>query len=202
MKLFYKAGACSLAPHIVAREADLPVELVAVDLAKKTTGDGADFLSVNPNGYVPALDIGEGPVLTEASVVVQYLADRKPESGLMPAAGSTARYRVQQWLAFVSTELHKQFSPLFKPNTPDATKEIQKELLAKRFGFVDQALEGKTYLTGETFTAADAYLFTVLRWAGAMKLDLSAFANIAHFMDAVKARPAVQRALAEEGLAA
>jgi glutathione S-transferase len=202
MKLFYKAGACSLAPHIVAREADLPVELVPVDLAKKTTEDGGDFLAVNPNGYVPALDIGEGPVLTEASVVVQYLADRNPESGLMPAAGSTARYRVQQWLAFVSTELHKQFSPLFKPNTPDATKEIQRDLLAKRFAFVDKALANGTYLTGETFTAADAYLFTVLRWAGAMKLDLSAFPNIAHFMDAVKARPAVQRALAEEGLAA
>jgi glutathione S-transferase len=202
MKLFYKAGACSLAPHIVAREADLPVELVPVDLAKKTTEDGGDFLAVNPNGYVPALDIGEGPVLTEASVVVQYLADRNPESGLMPAAGSTARYRVQQWLAFVSTELHKQFSPLFKPNTPDATKEIQRDLLAKRFAFVDKALANGTYLTGETFTAADAYLFTVLRWAGAMKLDLSAFPNIAHFMDAVKARPAVQQALAEEGLAA
>lgn len=201
MKLFYKAGACSLAPHIVAREADLPVELVPVDLAKKTTEDGGDFLAVNPNGYVPALDIGEGPVLTEASVVVQYLADRKPESGLMPAAGSTARYRVQQWLAFVSTELHKQFSPLFKPNTPDATKAIQRDLLAKRFAFVDKALANGTYLTGETFTAADAYLFTVLRWAGAMKLDLSAFPNIARFMDAVKARPAVQIALREEGLA-
>ncbi|MBB3937655.1 glutathione transferase GstA [Aureimonas phyllosphaerae] len=201
MKLYYKPGACSLAPHIVAREADLPVELVSVDLVQKKLEDGGDYFAVNPNGYVPALDIGEGPVLTEASVVVQYLADRKPESGLMPAAGSTARYRVQQWLAFVSTELHKQFSPLFKPNTPDATKEIQKELLAKRFGFVDQALEGKTYLTGETFTAADAYLFTVLNWASFVKLDLTAFPEIARFMAAVRARPAVQTALREEGLA-
>lgn len=202
MKLYYKPGACSLAPHIVAREAGLPVDLVSVDLAQKKLEDGGDFFAVNPNGYVPALDIGEGPVLTEASVIVQYLADRKPEAGLMPAAGTTARYRAQQWLAFVSTELHKQFSPLFKPNTPDATKEIQKELLAKRFAFVDKALEDQTYLTGETFTAADAYLFTVLRWANAMKLDLSAFPNIARFTAAAKARPAVQKALAEEGLAA
>ena len=202
MKLYYKPGACSLAPHIVAREAGVPVDLVSVDLAQKKLEDGGDFFAVNPNGYVPALDIGEGPVLTEASVVVQYLADQSPESGLMPAAGTVGRYRVQQWLAFVSTELHKQFSPLFKPNTPDATKEIQRELLAKRFAFVDQSLEGKTYLTGETFTAADAYLFTVLRWAQAMKLDLSAFPNIARFTDAAKARPAVQAALAEEGLAA
>ncbi|WP_416357535.1 glutathione transferase GstA [Aureimonas phyllosphaerae] len=201
MKLYYKPGACSLAPHIVAREADLPVELVSVDLVQKKLEDGGDYFAVNPNGYVPALDIGDGPVLTEASVVVQYLADRKPESGLMPSAGSTARYRVQQWLAFVSTELHKQFSPLFKPNTPNATKEIQEELLAKRFGFVDQALEGKTYLTGETFTAADAYLFTVLNWASFVKLDLTAFPEIARFMAAVRARPAVQTALREEGLA-
>ncbi|WP_279479160.1 glutathione transferase GstA [Aureimonas sp. SK2] len=202
MKLYYKSGACSLAPHIVAREADLPVDLVSVDLAKKTLEDGGDFFAVNPNGYVPALDIGEGPVLTEASVVVQYLADRKPETGLMPAPGTTERYRVQQWLAFVATELHKGFSPLFKPNTPDATKDIQKEFLAKRFAFVDKALEGRTYLTGETFTAADAYAFTVLNWAGVMKLDMAAFPNIARFMAAVKARPAVQQALREEGLAA
>lgn len=201
MKLYYKPGACSLASHIVACEAGLAVDLVPVDLARKTLEDGGDFFAVNPNGYVPALDIGEGPVLTEASVVVQYLADRKPESGLMPAAGTTARYRVQQWLAFVSTELHKQFSPLFKPNTPDATKDIQRELLAKRFAFVDGALEGQTYLTGEQFTAADAYAFTVLRWANAMKLDMSAFPNIARFMAAANARPGVAQALSEEGLA-
>ncbi|WP_061931359.1 glutathione transferase GstA [Aureimonas sp. AU22] len=201
MKLYYKPGACSLAPHIVACEAGLAVDLVPVDLARKTLEDGGDFFAVNPNGYVPALDIGEGPVLTEASVVVQYLADRKPESGLMPAAGTTARYRVQQWLAFVSTELHKQFSPLFKPNTPDATKDIQRELLAKRFAFVNGALEGRTYLTGEQFTAADAYAFTVLRWANAMKLDMSAFPNIARFMAAANARPGVAQALSEEGLA-
>ena len=202
MKLFYKPGACSLAPHIVACEAGVPVELVPVDLAAKTLPDGEDYFAVNPNGYVPALDIGDGPVLTEASVVVQYLADRNPSSGLMPPAGDPARYRVQQWLAFVSTELHKSFSPLFKPGTPDETKAASRALLDKRLGFVDAALADHTYLTGETFTAADAYAFTVLRWAAPMKIDLSGFPAVMRFMAAAGARPGVQRALAEEGIAA
>jgi glutathione S-transferase len=201
MKLFYKPGACSLAPHIVACEAGLPVELVSVDLAQKKMPDGSDYFAVNPNGYVPALDIGEGPVLTEASVVVQYLADQKPESGLMPRAGEVARYRAQQWLAFVSTELHKNFSVFFKPGTPDVTKEASRAILAKRFAFLDGALEGKTFLMGETFTAADAYAFTVLNWAKHVGIDLSPYGNIGRFLHAVAARPAVQKALAEEGLA-
>lgn len=201
MKLYYKPGACSLAPHIVACEAGLPVDLVSVDLIQKKLDDGADYFTVNPNGYVPALDIGEGPVLTEASVIVQYLADKKPDAGLMPQPGTVERYRAQQWLAFIATELHKQFSPLFKPNTPEATKDIQKELLAKRFTFLDGALADKTYLMGESFTAPDAYAFTVLSWADRLKLDMSAFANIARFKAAVSARPGVQQALREEGLA-
>ena len=201
MKLYYKPGACSLAPHIVACEAGLPVELISVDLIQKKLDDGADYFAVNPNGYVPALDMGEGPVLTEASVIVQYLADQKPEAQLMPQAGRMERYRAQQWLAFIATELHKQFSPLFKPNTPDATKDIQKELLAKRFAYLDKALAGKTYLMGEDFTAPDAYAYTVLTWAQRLKLDMAPFANIARFMAAVSARSGVQQALREEGLA-
>ena len=202
MKLFYKPGACSLAPHIVACEAGVALDLVSVDLAAKKLPDGGDYFAVNPNGYVPALDIGEGPVLTEASVVVQYLADRNPSSGLMPPAGDPARYRVQQWLAFVSTELHKSFSPLFKPGTPEETKTASRTLLAKRLGFVEAALADHTYLTGETFTAADAYAFTVLRWAAPMKIDLSDFPAVQRFMAAAAARPGVQQALTEEGIAA
>ncbi|KQT83945.1 glutathione transferase GstA [Aurantimonas sp. Leaf443] len=201
MKLYYKPGACSLAPHIVAREAGVAIDLVPVDLARKEMQDGGDYTAVNPNGYVPALDIGEGPVLTEASVVVQYIADAGPQSGLMPPAGETARYRAQQWLAFVATELHKGFSPFFKPNTPEATKTAQREHLTRRLGFLDAALADRTYLMGETFTAPDAYAFTVLRWAPAAGLDVSTFPNVARFMAAVSARPAVKAALAEEGIA-
>lgn len=201
MKLFYKPGACSLAAHIVACEAGVSLDLVAVDLAAKKLPDGGDYFAVNPNGYVPALDIGEGPVLTEASVVVQYLADRNPSSGLMPPAGDPARYRVQQWLAFVATELHKSFSPLFKPGTPDETKAASRALLAKRLGFLDDTLKDRTFLTGETFTAADAYAFTVLRWAAPMKIDLSAFPAVERFIAAAGARPGVRQALTEEGIA-
>jgi glutathione S-transferase len=201
MKLFYKPGACSLAPHIVACEAGLPLELVPIDLAQKKMPDGSDYFAINPNGYVPALDIGEGSVLTEASVLVQYLADQKPDSGLMPPAGEIARYRVQQWLAFISTELHKNFSAFFKPGTPEATKEANRAVLDKRFAFLDSALEGRTYLMGETFTAADAYAWTVLGWSRHVGIDLSPYSNIGRYMAAVAARPGVQKALVEEGLA-
>ncbi|MDQ2632470.1 MAG: glutathione transferase GstA [Pseudomonadota bacterium] len=201
MKLFYMPGACSLAPHIVASEAGLDVELVKVDGKTKTTEGAGNFLETNPNGYVPALVLPDGELITEASVVVQYLADRKPETGLMPAAGSMARYRVQQWLAFVATELHKTFSVFFKPNTPDATREINRELLARRLAYVDGKLDGRSYLMGDAFTAADAYLWTILGWAKHVGIDLSPFANIQRFLGTVAARPAVQKALRAEGLA-
>lgn len=201
MKLFYKPGACSLAPHIVANEAGLDFELVKVDLASKKTEQEQDFLATNPNGYVPALALSDGEVLTEASVLVQYLADRNPESGLMPKAGDLARYRVQQWLAFIATELHKTFGPFFKPETPEATKEANRALLTRRIGFVDKRLEEGSYLMGDTFTAADAYLWTVLGWAPHIGFDLSPYTNVRRFLQTVAARPAVQETLRAEGLA-
>jgi len=202
MKLFYMPGACSLAPHIVANEAGIDLDLVKVDGASKRTEAQQDYLATNPNGYVPALALDDGETLTEAAVVLQYLADRKPGSGLIPAAGEMARYRVQQWLNFVATELHKGFSPLFKPNTPDATKTISKEHLAKRVKFLDAHLADRKYLTGDTFTVADAYLWTVLGWARHVGPDLSGFSNVQRFLADVTARPAVQKSLREEGLAA
>ena len=201
MKLFYMPGACSLAPHIIANEAGLDVELIKVDGATKTTEAGQDFLATNPNGYVPALVLADGELMTEASVLVQYLADQKPESGLMPKAGEMARYRVQQWLAFVSTELHKSFGAFFKPNTPEETKQASREHLAKRLAYVDGKLDGRSYLMGDAFTAADAYLWTILGWAGHVGIDLSPFANLQRYLGTVAARPAVQKTLREEGLA-
>ena len=201
MKLFYMPGACSLAPHIVAREAGIDLDLVKVDGKTKTTETAQDFLATNPNGSVPALVLPDGELMTEASVLVQYIADQKPESGLMPAAGAIERYRVQQWLAFVATELHKVFGSFFKPNTPEATKEINRELLGRRLAYVDGKLEGRSYLTGDVFTAADAYLWTILGWARLVGIDLSSFANIQRFLGTVGARPAVQQALRAEGLA-
>jgi glutathione S-transferase len=201
MKLFYMPGACSLAPHIIANEVGIDVELIKVDGKTKTTEAAQDFLATNPNGYVPALVLPDGELMTEASVLVQYLADQKPESGLMPKPGDMARYRVQQWLAFVATELHKAFGPFFKPNTPEATKEINREHIAKRLAYVDGKLAGRSYLMGDVFSAADAYLWTILGWAKHVGIDLSSFANIQRYLGTVAARPAVQKALRAEGLA-
>jgi len=202
MKLYYMPGACSLAAHIVANEAGVPIELVKVDGKTKQTETNDNFLMVNPNGYVPTLVLDDGQTLAEAQLVVQYLGDRNPGSGLMPAAGEMARYRVQQWLAFISSELHKSFGAFFKPGSTDEAKAAMREHLAKRFGHVDQQLEGKAYLTGDTFTSADAYLWTILGWTKFANVDLAPFANIQKFMDTVAARPAVQQALKAEGLAA
>lgn len=202
MKLYYSPGACSLAPHIVANEADLAIELVKVDIGTKKTEHGTDFLSINPHGYVPTLEIDGKDTLTEAQLVVQYLADQKPESGLMPKAGELARYRVQQWLAFISSEIHKTFSAFFKPDTTDQAKDAAREHLKKRLTHINEQFAGKTYLTGETFTAADAYLWTVLGWAKFAALDLAEFPNVQKFVETTAARPAVQKSLQTEGLAA
>lgn len=202
MKLYYTPGACSLAPHIVALELDIPVGLVKVDLRAKTTEQGSDYLGVNSRGYVPALDIGEDTPLTEASVIVQYLADKVPEKGLIPAAGTPERYRVQQWLTFIATELHKGFSPLFNPAFPADARAIVLDRLRLRLADMNRRLEGKAYLTGDTYTVADAYAFVVLSWASHLKVDLGDYPNIQAFIARVGARPAVQAALKAEGLAA
>ncbi len=202
MKLYYAPGACSLAPHIVLREAGLPFELDKTDLRAKRTESGADFTQVNPKGQVPTLQLDDGGILTENAVINQYIADQSPESGLIPPAGSMERYRALEWLTFVTTELHKGFSPLFKPNTPDDYKPIVKENLGTRFAHVDRHLaDGRAYLTGETFTAPDAYLFVMLAWADKMGLDLSKLANLKAYKERAAARPKVQEALRAEGLA-
>lgn len=201
MKLYYMPGSCSLAAHVIAQEAGIALDLIRVDKQTKKTETGDDYLAINPNGYVPALVLNDGTVLTEASVIVQYLADQKSDSGMMPAAGTIERYRVQQWLTFIATELHKTFTPFFRPNVPDQTKAANRELLARRLGFVNEALATGPFLTGETFTAADSYLWVVLRWLPAAGIDLADYANASRFVAAVNARPAAVRSLQEEGLA-
>ena len=200
MKLYYSPGACSLSPHIVSREAGIPVELKKVNLKDKVVEGGADFRKVNGKGYVPALELDNGQVLTEGPAIIQYLADQKPESGLAPKAGSFERYKLQEWLNFISTEIHKGFSPLFKPNTPDEYKKIARENLAGRFDWLDQQLAGKDYLMGKSFTVADAYLFTVLTWTKPLQIDLGKWPNVAAFVTRVSARPKVKEAMKAEGL--
>jgi glutathione S-transferase len=200
MKLFYSPGACSLSPHIVAREAGVAIELEKIDNRAKKTASGGDYWQINPKGQVPTLELDDGDILTEGPAIVQYIADQAHDSGLMPPAGSRERYHVLEWLNFVTSELHKSFTPLFKPNTPDAYKAIVKENLAQRFDFVDQRLAGRQYVMGDQFTVADAYLFTVLRWSKIQHIDLSHWPNIAAFMERVAARPKVKEALEAEGL--
>ncbi|UVF18773.1 glutathione transferase GstA [Microvirga terrae] len=200
MKLYYYPGACSLAPHIVAREAGIPVSLEKVDLANRTTESGANYATINPKGYVPALGLQDGSVLTEASAIVQYLADQQPDTTLVPAPGTVERYRLLEWLGFISTEIHKGFGPLWNPATPDAVKAATKERLAARFAYLDEALAKRPYLMGETFTIADAYLFTVVNWANFHNVDLSPFPHLQAFQARIAARPSVQQALEAEGL--
>jgi glutathione S-transferase len=200
MKLYYISQSCALATHITANEAGIPVDLMLVDFPTKTTADGADFLAVNPKGYVPAVELDDGEVLTEGPAIVQYLADQKPEARLAPANGTLARVRLQEALNYVATELHQAYAPLFNPATPPEVREARMAYLQKRYAFVDQQLADRTYLFGDDFTVADAYLFTVTRWAGLIGLDLSAHANIQAFQQTVAQRPSVQAAMAAQGL--
>ena len=200
MKLYYSPGACSLAPHIVLNEAGLAYETEKVDLATKKTATGGDFLAINPKGYVPAITLDDGQLLTEVQVLLRYVADQKPQSNLMPKPGTMERYRVEEWMNYIASELHKSYSPLFRPNTPEEYKTIVRGNLAKRLALLDQALAGKQYLMGNAFTAADAYAFTILRWSSFTKVDLSPYANIKAYMARMEARPKVQQTLKEEGL--
>ena len=200
MRLFYSSGACSLSPHIVAREAGIELRLQKVDLKTKTMASEGDFLAVNPKGSVPALELDNGEILTEGPVIVQYLADLKPETGLAPPAGTFARYRLQEWLGYINSELHKSYSPLFRPDTPAQTRAERQAYLNRRYTLVEQRLARQPYLLGAAFTVADAYLFTVTNWAGIVKLDLSAFPKLQAFQERIAARPAVKAAMSAEGL--
>jgi glutathione S-transferase len=200
MKLYYSSGACSLSPHIVALEAGIDLHLEKVDGKAKRTETGADFWQINPKGYVPALALDNGELLTEGPAIVQYLADLKPESGLAPANGTLARYRLQEMLGYINSELHKTYSPLFKPETPAEVRQERKDYLRKRYALLEGVLAKQLWLLGEHFTVADAYLFTVTNWAKAVELDLSGFPALLAFQKRVAARPAVQAALEAEGL--
>jgi glutathione S-transferase len=201
MKLYFAPGACSLSPHIVLRELGLPFDLVKVDLGTKKTAAGEDFKAINPKGYVPTIALDDGQILTEGPAIVQYLADLKPDAKLAPRNGSFERSRLQEWLNFITTEIHKSFSPLFNAAMPDAAKEIYMAKLKQRLGETDTALGTGDFLMGAQFTVADAYLYTVLRWAAHFKIDLHQWPALAKYFARVEARPAVQAALHAESAA-
>jgi glutathione S-transferase len=200
MKLYYFSGACSLASNISLREASLKFELVKVDRRTKRTADGLDFDEVNPKGYVPALRLDNGEVLTENVAVLQYIADRNPAAQLAPAAGTLERYRLVEWLAFVSSEIHKNFSPLFRDDAPEEAKQYVRKVLGVRLDYLNRTMGNRTFLTGEPFTVADAYLFTVLGWGRYVNVDLGHWPQLQRYVERVGARAHVIEALKSEGL--
>jgi glutathione S-transferase len=200
MKFYYATGTCSLSPHIVALEAGLTLQLEKVDLKAKRTESGQDYWQINPKGYVPALQLDDGEVLTEGTAIVQYLADLKPESHLAPANGTLARYRLQEMLGYINSELHKSYSPLFNPDTPESVRQERKAYLRKRYTLLNDVLAKQPWLLGDHFTGADAYLFTITGWARHIDLDLSEFTALTAFQQRAAARPAVQKAMQAEGL--
>jgi glutathione S-transferase len=200
MKLYYSAGACSLSPHIALEEAGLVYEAISAPTKTHQLPDGSDYYKINPLGYVPLLVLDDGSQLREGPAIVQYIADQVPEKNLAPANGSYARYKLQEWLNFIGTELHRGFSPLFNPATPADYKPMVIARLGERLKFTDGELAGKQYLMGETFTVADGYLFTVTNWAQYVGVDLSSYANLLAFRTRVAARPAVIAAMKAEGL--
>ncbi len=200
MKLYYSPGACSLSPHIVLRESGLAFEPVMASTKTHKLADGTDYYGINPKGYVPLLGLDNGERLSEGPAIVQYIADQVPAKKLAPANGTMARYRLQEWLNFITSELHKGFSPLFNPATPEDYKPAVRQRLRSRLEYVNQQLEGRDYLFGADFSVADAYLFVVVGWSGYVNVDVSGLANLDAFMNRVRARPAVQEALKAEGL--
>ena len=200
MKLYYSPGACSLSPHIALHEAGLAFTPVLASTKSHKLQDGTDYYTINALGYVPVLELDNGERLREGPAIVQYIADQVPDKQLAPANGTLARYRLQEWLTFIGTELHKGFSPLFNPATPEEYKPMVRERLLQRLQWVDGQLAGKQYLMGDQFTVADGYLFTVTNWTQPTKLDISGLANLAAYRERVGARPAVQAAMKAEGL--
>ena len=200
MKLYYSPGACSLSPHIALLEAGLPYDLVKVDLRAKKLENGDDFLKINPKGQVPALALDSGELVTEGPVIVQMIADKARDKNLAPSRDSTERYKLLEWLNFITTELHKNFGPMFSPVLADDAKAFFKDRVMGKFKYVDSQLGGGEYLMGKHFTVADGYLFTMLSWADRMKFDLSALPNLLAYQARVAARPKVQEALNKEGL--
>jgi len=200
MKLYYSPGACSLSPHIALQEAGLAYTPVLASTKSHKLQDGTDYYTINALGYVPVLELDNGERLREGPAIVQYIADQVPDKQLAPANGTLARYRLQEWLTFIGTELHKGFSPLFNPSTPEDYKPMVRERLLQRLQWVDSQLAGKQYLMGDQFTVADGYLFTVTNWTQPTKLDISGLANLAAYRERVGARPAVQAAMKAEGL--
>lgn len=198
MKLFYAPGSCSMASHITLEESGIPYETTRVNLKEKKTADGQNYLAINPKGYVPCVQLEDGTVLTENTALLPYLGELNPDSGLMPTGGSRESYRVREWLAYINGEVHKNCSPLFSPVAADAIKSFHREVLGKRLPVVDKALNGVNFLVGERFTVADAYLFVILSWFPRLNLDLGPYPNLKAFFERVKARPAVQKVLADE----
>lgn len=200
MKLFYKPGACSLASHITLRESGKDFTLDGVDLMKKRLENGDDFFAVNPKGQVPALLLDDGTLLTEGVAIMQYLADTVPDRQLLAPTSSLSRYKTIEWLNYIATELHKGFTPLFRPDTPEDFKPTVRALLEKKMHYVNDALQDNQWICGSRFSIADAYLFTVLRWAYAVKLNMAGLSNIDAYMARMAERPAVAAALKAEGL--
>ncbi len=200
MKLYFSPGACSLSPHIVLRESGLPFELVQVDVRAKKLKDGGDFLQTNPKGQVPTLELDDGDRLTEGSAIVQYIADQAPAKKLIPPAGDRARYHVQEWLNFTASELHKNFSPLFRPTTPEDYKPLARANITGRYDYINKHLASRAYLMGDTFTVADAYMFVMTQWSGRVNIDLAEWPNFKAYRERILARPKVQEAMKAEGL--